>query len=105
MAATLSHSTSGPSTTERIERELEQTLALVDDMRQRSRRDDLPGWVWLRAARACWLTGNTDWSRDFYKRAALALTAYTLDVGRRTGTMEQYAFCAIGAAWATGQRD
>ena len=67
--------------------------------------EDLPGWVWLRAARACWLTGNTDWARDFYKRAAVALTNYTLDVGRRTGTVEQYGFRAICAAWASGQRD
>jgi hypothetical protein len=94
-----------PSAAEQLEREINATLELIDELRQRSRRDELPGWVLLRAARSCWLIGNTDWAKDFYKRAALALTEYTLDTGRRNGAFEQYAHVAIGAAWACGQRE
>jgi len=94
-----------PSAAQQLEREITATLELVDELRQRSRRDELPGWVLLRAARATWLIGNTDWARDFYKRAALALTEYALDTGRRNSTFEQYAHVAAVAAWASGQRD
>ncbi len=90
---------------QRIERELESTLELVDELRRRSRRDELPGWVWLRAGRGCWLTGNLDWARDFYKRAAGGLAEYAMDVGRRTGTFESYAAAALGAAWMADQRE
>ena len=96
---------SAPSAAEQLEREIDATLELVDSLRERSRREELPGWILLRAARGCWLIGNADWSKDFYKRAALALTAYALDAGRRNGAFEQYAHVAVGAAWASGQRD
>jgi hypothetical protein len=89
----------------RFERELDSTLELVDAMRERSRREDVPGWVWLRAARGCWLTGNLDWANDFYRRAATALALYAVDSGRRTGTFESYAAAALGAAWMCGQRE
>ncbi|HEU5318490.1 MAG TPA: hypothetical protein VFX49_20420 [Chloroflexota bacterium] len=95
----------GSSAAEQLDREIQTTLELVDELRQHTRRDELPGAILLRAARACWLVGNTDWAKDFYKRAALTLTEYALDQGRRTGTFEAYAGVAAGAAWASGQRD
>jgi hypothetical protein len=95
----------GPSAAEQLDREINATLELVDELRQRSRRDELPGAILLRAARACWLVGNTDWANDFYRRAAVTITEYALDQGRRTGTFETYAGAAAGAAWACGQRD
>lgn len=103
MSATVAGS--APGAAEPLDREIQATLELVDELRQRSRRDELPGTVLLRAARACWLVGNTDWAKDFYKRAALVLTEYTLEQGRRTGTFEPYAAVAAGAAWASGDRD
>ncbi|MGI8424971.1 MAG: hypothetical protein ACR2NO_12810 [Chloroflexota bacterium] len=102
----MSASTLGaPSVNEQLEREINGTLELVDELRQRSRRDELPGWILLRAARASWLLGNASWSKDFYRRAASQLTEYALDVGRRTGAFEQYAHVAAGAAWMSREKD
>jgi hypothetical protein len=88
-----------------LTREIEQTLALVDAIRDRGRREEVPGWVLVRAARASWLMGNEAWAKDFYGRAATPLSEYAQETGHRTGTVEQYARLALSAAWACGDRE
>lgn len=88
-----------------IIQEVHSTLKLLDTMRQELRRDEVPGWVWLRAARACWLTGDLDRAKENYRRAAPLLTSLALGTGRRTGNVEQYANLALGAAWMTQEKN
>ena len=88
-----------------ILKEAEESLALLDEIREQGRRAEVPAAVWLRAARASWITGNEQWSRDFYKNAAPALIAVAQDVGRKVGTFAQYAGLAMGAAWMSQDRD
>jgi hypothetical protein len=90
---------------EQILKEAEFSLALLDDLRAHSRRGDVPGSVWLRAARASWIVGNEQWARDFYKSAAPALITYAHEAGRRIGAFAQYAALALGAAWMSQDRD
>lgn len=84
---------------EQISREVDATLKLLDDTRNKSRRADVPGWLWLRAARGCWLIGNVDWARDFYRRSVPPNLETAQTSGRRSGNFEQYAALAMGAAW------
>lgn len=94
-----------PTAADQLQKEIDASLELVDEIRQRGRREVVPGWVLLRGARACWAVGNLDWARDFYKQAAVALSEYARDTGRRTGTLEQYAQLALGAAWISEDRE
>jgi hypothetical protein len=91
--------TAAPVLPDRLMREVDDTLALLDEVRAAGRRDDVPAWLWLRAARSCWLTDAVDLARDHYKRAAISMTALALETGRRTGNVEQYSHLALGAAW------
>ncbi|NDF55365.1 MAG: hypothetical protein EB145_14455, partial [Proteobacteria bacterium] len=44
----------------RVANELDATLKLIDDTQRRSVRAIIPGPVWLRAARGCWLLAEMD---------------------------------------------
>ena len=90
---------------DRIHKEVESTLKLLDDTRQRARREEVPWSLWLRAARGCWLIGNTDWAKDFYRRAANGLVEHANTVGRRSGMYEEYGSLAMGAAWMTERQE
>ncbi len=89
----------------RIVGELDATLKLIDETQRRSVRAVIPGPVWLRAARGCWLLAEMDWSANFYKRAATAILQSAQDDGRRQGFYAPLALLAIGAAWMSGDRD
>lgn len=91
--------TAGPTLLNQLNQEITSTLALVEELRGRSHREEVPGWLWLRAARASWLIGDMDGARALYGRAAPELLAYALEGGRRNGNFEQYAHLALGAAW------
>lgn len=97
--------TAPPTLQDPIMREIASTLDLLDETRKKVRRDEVPAWLWLRAARSCWLTANMDRARDFYKHAATGLLDVALESGHRTGTFEQYAHLAIGAAWMADDQD
>jgi hypothetical protein len=86
-------------------REIGATLELFDQAQKASKRDGVPAWLWLRAARACWLKGDTGRARELYGRAATAWLEVALDAGRRTFTVEQYALLALGAAWMSRSQD
>jgi len=89
----------------RVANELDATLKLIDDTQRRSVRAIIPGPVWLRAARGCWLLAEMDWSANFYKRAAISILQSAQDDGRRQGFYAPLALLAIGAAWMSGDRD
>lgn len=91
--------------TKRIDTELDATLKLIDDTQRRSVRAVIPGGVWLRAARACWLTADFDWASDFYRRAASAMLVDAQQDGRRQGIYAPIAMHAIGAAWMSNDRE
>ena len=97
--------TVAPVLPDQLMKEVDGSLALLDDVRAHARRDDVPAWLWLRAARACWLTASMELAHDFYRRAAVGFSAYALDAGRRSGNVEQYAQLALGAAWMSEDRD
>ncbi len=97
--------TTAPPMSDQIVKEAEESLALLDEIREQGRRVQVPGAIWLRAARSCWIIGNEQWSRDFYKNAAPALLDTALDTGRKIGAFETYAGLAMGAAWMSQDRD
>lgn len=97
--------TSADEVTKRITEELDATLKLIDDTQRKSVRAVIPGSVWLRAARGCWLLAEMDWSAEFYKRAAKSILQSGQVDGRRQGVYAPIALLAIGAAWMSADRE
>jgi len=91
--------------TKRISDELDATLKLIDDTQRRSVRAVIPGGVWLRAARGCWVSGELDWASDLYRRAANAMLVDAQQDGRRQGIYAPIAMHVLGAAWMSNDRE
>jgi hypothetical protein len=87
-----------------LAREAALSLALLETLRARGRRTDVPGWIWLRAARAAWISGKEEQARQLYAAAAPVLISHALEAGSRIGCFEQYAQLAMGAAWMARDR-
>ena len=91
--------------TKRISDEIDATLKLIDDTQRRSVRAVIPGGVWLRAARGCWLAADLDWAADFYRRAANSILLDAQQDGRRQGIYAPIAMHVLGAAWMANDRE
>lgn len=89
----------------RVADELDATLKLIDDTQRRSVRAVVPGGVWLRAARACWLLAEMDWASEFYRRAASLMLADGQQDGRRQAIYAPICMHVLGAAWMSSDRD
>ena len=91
--------------TKRISDELDATLKLIDDTQRRSIRAVIPGGVWLRAARGCWLIGDLDWASDLYRRSANSILIDAQQDGRRQGIYAPIAMHVMGSAWMANDRE
>ena len=82
-------------------REARRVLRQAATRWERRRADEdasLDTFLWLRAARAAWLSGTMDIAQRWYSRAADELLDLALGQGSNTGTYSYYAELALSSA-------